>query len=144
MWFRRVVEVEEVEETIDVPRLSDRQSQPHNAVRRPTSPIIGPADFQRVKLMSKQALPRNPDTQAEYELERARKEVDENPEEAQPKPAEEQLTDPSFTEFLQHTVSRSDELTDPATEKMLRAATLFSSMNQSSAPRVGQGHIQHS
>jgi hypothetical protein len=132
MWFQRVVEIEVVE-AIEVPRLSDRQSQPHNAVRRPTSSIIGPADFQRVKLMSKQALLRNLDTQAEYELERARKEAAENPEEAQPKLAQEQLTDLSFAEFFQHTVSISDELTDPATEKILREAILSSSMNQSSA-----------
>lgn len=123
MSFQRVVEIEEVEETTEVPRASDRQSQPHKAVRRPTSPIIGPAYFQRVRLMSKQALPRNLDTQAEYELERARKEVDENPEEAQPKPALEQLTDPSSAEFLQYTVRSSDGLTDPATEAMLRQAT---------------------
>jgi hypothetical protein len=126
MWFQRVVEIEEVEETIEITQLTNRQSQPHNAVRRPTSPIIGPADFQRVKLMSKQALLRNLDTQAEYKLERARKEVDENSEEAQPKPAHEQLTDPSIAALFQYTVSRSDELTDPVMEEILRGATLSS------------------
>jgi hypothetical protein len=44
MSFQRVVEIEEVEETIEARRVSDRQSQPRKAVRRPTSPIIGPAD----------------------------------------------------------------------------------------------------
>jgi hypothetical protein len=37
--------------------------------------------------MNKQVLLRDLDAQAEYELDQARKEVDENPEEAQPKPA---------------------------------------------------------
>lgn len=49
--------------------------------------------------------------------------VDDKPREAQPEAAQNQSTDRSTTKFLQWAVNGSSELTDPATQEILRGAT---------------------